>query len=228
MQQDTAARPQPVTESGTIQSRPAGIYRLDLSLTAGRDGHAINTYPAGGVDRHDEISFVIADPTTANLVFHVIREGGEKGVRPEGVRAAIHTAVNRARWEIGHRRDRQSVARLDELGRIAIATMPAADRADRDELVDHVHRFLRDTVPAGQQPQVARSRSNVERQPLTPAQKRIAAGHTNGIIRAGKGVGWLSLRSMVRKGYADILTQVGQKITAIRLNERGIAAGAVA
>src|SRR5688572_24678860 len=124
MQQITSACPQPVTEPGTVQSRPAGIYRLDLSITVD-GGHTINTYPTTGVDRHDDISFVIADPTTANLVFHVIREGGENGVQPEGVRAAVHTAVNRARWEIGNRRDRQSVARLDELDRLADGTMPA-------------------------------------------------------------------------------------------------------
>ncbi|MFI6228697.1 hypothetical protein ACIBCR_15450 [Micromonospora echinospora] len=220
MQQITAARPQPDT-------RTHGSFEITAQITVD-GGYSINTLTATGGTRIPELCFSTPDRDTYRLVYAVIREGGINQVHPDGVRAALTDALIRELHEVQRRRDSASVSRIEHINNLLDRFDTPADEAMLTELRETFGRSIDETVPAGQQPQVARSRSNVERKPLTAAQTRIAAGHTNGIIRAGKGVGWLSLKSMVRKGYADILTQAGQKITAIRLNERGLAAGAVA
>lgn len=214
MQQITAARPQPDT-------RTHGSFEITAQITVD-GGYSINTLTATGGTRIPELCIATADRDTYRLAYAVIREGGINNVHPDGVRAALTDALVRELHEVQARHDLPSRNRVEHINALLDRLESPADTAAIAELTEAVRRNLAETVPAGTKPQVARSRSNVERQPLTPTQARIVAGHTDGIIRAGKGVGWLSLRSMVRRGYADVVTQAGQKITTIRLNERGI------
>ncbi|MFI1194143.1 hypothetical protein ACH4T9_12910 [Micromonospora sp. NPDC020750] len=199
----------------------AGRYTITAQITVD-GGHSIHVML--GPNPVPELCFSSPDRATASLAFRTIAEGGEQGVSPEGVREALTDALTRDLHEVQRRHDLPSRNRVEHINNLLDRLESAADTARVAELVEHVRRNLADTVPAGRQPQVARSRSGVEQKPLSAPQCRIVAGHTNGIVRAGNGVGWLSLQSIARKGYAEILTRSGQKVTAIRLNKQGMAA----
>lgn len=59
---------------------------------------------------------------------------------------------------------------------------------------------------------------------LSPAQVQIVkSSNVDGTIYATGGIRWTQLQVIIEKGYADIYRKEGQKVTAIKLNARGMA-----
>lgn len=201
----------------------AGRYTITAQIT--RDGgHSIHVML--GPTPVPELGFSTPDRATASLAFRTIAEGGEQGVSPDGIRQALTDALVRDLHEVQRRRDLPSQNRVEHINALLDRLESPADTARVAELAETVRRSLADTVPAGRQPQITRSRSGVEHKPLTAPQHRIVAGHLNGVVYAGNGVAWTSLRSIARKGYAAEVRYVPgtHRVASIVLNERGHAA----
>ncbi|MFF0822480.1 hypothetical protein ACFYUR_19125 [Micromonospora haikouensis] len=190
-----------ISTSGEQSARTYGHYQVVLSLPVD-GGFAIAVHAATSPHQYTELSFTTSDVDTANLVHRVIKAGAEQGVSPEGIRAAVADALTAELHRVQARHDLPSRNRVEHINALLDRIESPADTARVAEIVDHMRRNLADTVPAGRQPQVTRSRSGVERKPLTKPQRRIVAGHINGVVYAGDGVRWTSLLSIARKGYA--------------------------
>ncbi|MEU4558412.1 hypothetical protein AB0F72_08480 [Actinoplanes sp. NPDC023936] len=67
------------------------------------------------------------------------------------------------------------------------------------------------------------TKSNVHCKPLTPAMRNLAARHRDGIVRLPAGVDWRLLRGIVRRGHGAVHEADRYRITAVRLNGRGLA-----
>jgi hypothetical protein len=221
----------PISPAGEQVTKTYGRYQITAQQTVD-GGYAINTFTATGGTRHDELCITTADRFAYRLIYAVIRDGGHNNVDPDGVRQAVRDALTRDLWDMDRRREPSCQTRIPELERLVDAFTPAAELAEVDALAADINaslgrspvRTLADTVPAGRKPQVAPSRSKVERKPLTGPQVRIISAHQGGIIRAGNGVSWVSLQSIARKGYADVIHRAPSgRILAVRLNKDGYA-----
>ncbi|QKW15448.1 hypothetical protein [Verrucosispora sp. NA02020] len=156
MQQTTSAHPSPVTEPGEAQRRIYGNYEVILNLPVD-GGFSIGVRAAGSPHRYDELSFVIADVDTANLVHRVIREGGEQGLSPEDIRWTLDEALRLDLFRVQQRHDTPSRNRIEHLNRVLDRLESPADTAAVAELVDSLRhpnrprnfRELRDAHAAG-------------------------------------------------------------------------------
>jgi hypothetical protein len=83
---------------------------------------------------------------------------------------------------------------------------------------------LAQTVPAREGRTVRNTRTHVFRRPLDPAQIRAIRAHRDGIVYAGNGISWLTLRAIVDKNYGTASCLPGRQIIlSVRLNAAGIA-----
>ncbi|MFG1846846.1 hypothetical protein [Micromonospora carbonacea] len=206
----------------------AGRYTITAQITVD-GGHSIHVML--GPNPVSELCFSTPDRATASRAFRTIAEGGEQGVRPEGIRQALTDALVHDLHEVQRRRDDESTSRVEHINALLDRLESPANTAAVAELADHVRRNLADTVPAGRPTQVASpSRTRIEHKPLTKPQQRIVAGHINGVVYAGNGVAWTSLLSIARKGHAaEVHYQPGtKKIASIVLRGYGADAKAVA
>lgn len=181
-----ATKPHIVTASDEQQTRIHGRYTVSLSLPVD-GGFSIAVF--AGPHRISELCFSSFDPDAANLIYRVIAEGGEKGVAPEGIRAAIRDALTRAvdSSTPGSRKN----AELQRL----INTIPAQLEQPTDR-----PRTFADLAAHGRRPQVPRSRSGVEFKPLSAAMRRALTTHIDGRLYPGDGVSRATLRAIARKG----------------------------
>ena len=67
------------------------------------------------------------------------------------------------------------------------------------------------------------TKGNVHARPLTPAMRSLAAQHRGGIVRLRAGTDWRLLRGIVARGHGTVHEADGYRITAVRLNARGMA-----
>ena len=120
MRQHTAA-PAPVIEthgSITIQvSRPVD------------GGYAINVFAASGGHRHDQLCFTTPDRETAIVAFRTIRAGGQQGVHPDGIHAALRGVLTNALHVARRRRDTPSRNRVEYINRVLDQIETPADAA---------------------------------------------------------------------------------------------------
>lgn len=219
-----------VTEPDTGQIRTHGRYKLVLSLPVD-GGYSISTYPTTGPDRIDDLCFTTPDVDTANLIYRVIAEGGEKGVDPEGVRQALDEALRADLADMQRRRDRESAARANYINDLIDLIRPADEQARLDELVADVTAFLAghtpartlaDTVPAGRKPQIPRSRTGVEHKPLTKAQERAIGTHIDGRVYPSPGVSRATLQGVASRGFGTLYYRGRTtRIVCLILNARG-------
>lgn len=234
-----ATKPHIVTSPGEQQTRIHGRYKVTLSLPVG-NGFSIATFAATSPHRYAELCVTTFDVDAANLIYRTIREGGEKGVAPDGVRAAIRDALSRELNNTLNRRGSWVRERANELQRLIDMFTSPEELAELDRLADDIwehmrrafcgtpDRTLADTVPAGQQPQVPRSRSGAEFKPLSDAMRRALAASIYGVVYPRNGVARATLRALARRGYGRLHFEGARKrITCLELNERGRAAAEV-
>ncbi|WP_328344663.1 hypothetical protein [Micromonospora sp. NBC_00421] len=221
MQQTTSARTEPVTEPGEHYARTYGQYTVVLSLPVD-GGFAINTYAATGSHRYAELSFTVGDADTGNLAHRIIKTGGEQGVSPAGIREALTDALVRELHEVQARRDAESRTRIEHINALLDHLESPADTAKVAELAEQVRRNLTDTVPAGQQPQITRSRSGVEHKPLSVPMQRALNAHVNGIVYPDTRVVRATLRALAGRGLGTLHFEGTRKrIVSLELNKQG-------
>ncbi|MFI2663352.1 hypothetical protein [Micromonospora carbonacea] len=201
----------------------AGRYTITAQITVD-GGHSIHVML--GPNPVPELCFSTPDRATASLAFRTIAEGGEQGVSPEGIHQALTDALVRDLNEVQRRRDNESASRIEHINRLLDRLESPADTAAVAELVNHVRRNLADTVPAGRQPQVTRSRSGVEHKPLSAPMRRALDSHLNGVVYpSGRIILRATLRALAGRGLG-ILHYEGtrKRIVSLELNKAGRAA----
>lgn len=132
MQQDTAARPDPVT-------KPYGRYEITAQITVD-GGYSITTMTRTGGNREHQLCFTVADRDTYRTIYAVIREGGLNHVHPDGVCEAIRDALTWDLHEMQRRRDTPSRVRADEINRLLDRLTSPADQQALDALAADLGR----------------------------------------------------------------------------------------
>lgn len=130
MQQDTAARPEPV-------SRTYGSITITASRTI-EGGYAINTFL--GPNREPALCLATADRDTYRTAYRVIRAGGQMFAPVEDIAAALHAALTRELHEMQRRRDTASRLRADELNEVLDRLVSPADQQTLDALAADCRR----------------------------------------------------------------------------------------
>lgn len=128
-----------------------GPYEVVLSLPVD-GGFSINVNARTGGHRYDALCFTTGDVDTANLIHRVIREGGEQGVQPEGIREALDAALRQELFQVQQRRDTPSRNRIEHINAVLDRIESAADTARMGELAADLLSFatkVGDTVAAG-------------------------------------------------------------------------------
>lgn len=152
-----------VISSDEGDTRYYGPYKVVLSLPVD-NGFSINVHARTGGHRYDALCFTTADVDTANLIHRVIREGGEQGVQPEGIREALDAALRQELFKVQERHDTPSRNRIEHINAVLDRIEQAADTARMDELAANLGRprnmrELRDAMQAG----INRQRAEVAR-----------------------------------------------------------------
>ena len=217
MQQDTAARPEPNT-------RIHGRYEITAQVTV--DGaYSITTMTATGGNREHALCLTTADRDTYRLAYAVIREGGINNVHPDGVKAALNTALRNELFRVQERHDGESRTRIEHINALLDRLESPADTTAIEVLVEQVRRNLTDTVPAGRQPQITRSRTGVEHKPLSVPMQRALNTHTNGIVYPDARNSRATLRALAGRGLGILHFEGRRKrIVSLELNKHGLAA----
>jgi hypothetical protein len=108
----------------------------------------------------------------------------------------------------------QTQARLDdatvEARQIAADTKASIARTGGWNALRHQYRPVRPT------------RTNTHLNPLTPAMRNLAAQHRDGVVRLPAGCDWRVLAGIADRGHAEVIEKRGYKVTAVRLNGRGL------
>ncbi|MFJ8690227.1 hypothetical protein [Micromonospora wenchangensis] len=213
-----------ISASGEHDARTYGHYKVVLSLPVD-GGFAINTFTATGSHRYNELSFTTGDVDTANLAHRIIRTGGEQGVSPEGIHQALTAALVNELHRMQERHDGESRTRIEHINALLDRLESPADTAAIEVLAEQVRRNLTDTVPAGRQPQIARSRTGVEHKPLSAPMQRALNTHTNGIVYPDSRNSRATLRALAARGLGTLHFEGRRKrIVSLELNKHGLAA----
>ncbi|MFG2046063.1 hypothetical protein ACGFIW_01365 [Micromonospora sp. NPDC048935] len=134
-------------------TRYYGPYQVTLSLTVD-NAFSINVHARTGGHRYDELCFTTADVDTANLVHRIIKDGGEQGVQPEGIREALDAALREELLQVQERHDTPSRNRVEHINLVLDRLEQPVDTARMDELAATLGRprnmrELRDAMQAG-------------------------------------------------------------------------------
>ncbi|MER7166793.1 hypothetical protein ABT336_12115 [Micromonospora sp. NPDC000207] len=212
-----------ISTSGEQDARPPyGHYQVVLSLPVD-GGYTINTFAATGDHRYDELSFTVADVDTANLIHRVIRDGGQQGVQPAGIVAALDDALRAELFRVQARRDLPSRNRVEHINRLLDRLESPADTEAVVVLADMVRRNLADTIPAGTHRQVRPTMAGAHLTKLSAPQQRAINSHRDGVVHVGDGVTAATLRALARKGFG-VLTFEGtrKRVVSLTLNKNGL------
>lgn len=142
-----------ISAPGEGDTRYYGPYKVVLSLPVDT-GYAINVHARTTGHRYDGLCFTTADVGTANLIHRIIREGGEQGVSPDGIREALDAALRTELFQVQQRHDTPSRNRIEHINRVLDRLEAPADTARMDELATNLGRprnlrELRDAMQAG-------------------------------------------------------------------------------
>lgn len=226
--QGTSLAHNPTGNVPVIDETPRKFGSLTVQVTAAvGGGWAINTQV--GVDREPLLCFGSMEASVIFTICRTLAEGGQNGVHPEGILAAVRDALTRDLHTALRRRDadagRLVEAINDALDRMRTPEQKAADDALVADIKATMKRTLANTVPAGTHRQVRPTMAGAHLADLTPAGQRAINSHRNGLVSPGNGISRPTLRSLARKGYGT-LTFRGRTatITGLILNKRGMCA----
>jgi hypothetical protein len=186
-----------IPADGSPLACDAGSYTIRLQRTI--DAHGFTLYITAGSTVIDELTDQFTDETLAR---HTART------------YALRLNAGDSIWAlIGDRRDadRELVKAVNATMAEATDTHLAPRREARQAAVEVMGRPVRNT------------RTHVFAKPLDPSQVGAIRQHRNGVVYAGNGISWVTLRAIVDRGYGTANRVPGRQIiTSVTLNQRGL------
>lgn len=197
-----------------------------LTVITWKDAHgiSINVHTAGTRNSALSATYRHADRAQAKTWYRTIRDAALAGTPVWLIEAQVSALIDAV----------QAVGPDAKLAAAVNATMDAvqadleADTARQQAAVADIvngprtgWRNLRHEFR-----QVRPTRTNTHVQPLTPAMRRLARQHNNGIVRLPAGTDWRILAGIADRGHGTVHEARGYRVTAVRLNQRGLAVAA--
>lgn len=195
-------------------------------------GYSINVMT--GPIREDALCLATTDRDLYRRVYAIIGEGGNNGVSPDGINAAIRDELTRDLHTAQRRRNNQQADLInDVLDQLDTPAQAAADQRMLDGIADNIERAprtLADVLPEGTRRQVPPTMAGAHLAPVSQPLARICATAAagGGTIARSRDANARQLSALARRGLATLNYQSGrgrrQVIASATLTKLGYAA----